>query len=78
MVDKPNMPPIGQDRETLTFKALLYLHVAVNASMLTVLRGVYPIVQLGSASGHPAITNILVVNQTFSYNGIFAMTKTPL
>ena len=24
MVDKPNTTPIGQDRETLTFKALLY------------------------------------------------------
>ena len=33
MVDKPNTTPIGQDRETLTFKALLYLaiHVAVHA-----------------------------------------------
>ena len=24
MIDKPNTTPIGQDRETLTFKALLY------------------------------------------------------
>ena len=31
MVDKPNTTPIGQDRETLTFKALLYLAVAVHA-----------------------------------------------
>ena len=31
MVDKPNMTPIGQDREALTFKALLYLDVAVHA-----------------------------------------------
>ena len=31
MVDKPNTTPIGQDRETLTFKALLYLDVAVHA-----------------------------------------------
>ena len=30
MVDKPNTAPIGQDRETLTFKALLYLDVAVH------------------------------------------------
>ena len=30
MFDKPNMTPIGQDRETLTFKALLYLDVAVH------------------------------------------------
>ena len=31
MVDKPNTIPIGQDRETLTIKALLYLDVAVHA-----------------------------------------------
>ena len=31
MVDKPNTTPIGQDRETLTYKALLYLDVAVHA-----------------------------------------------
>ena len=45
------MTPIGQDRETLTFKALLYLNVATgsHASLYTVLHGVYPIVQLGSA-----------------------------
>ena len=29
MIDKPNTTPIGQDRGTLTFKALLYLDVAV-------------------------------------------------
>ena len=31
MVDKPNTTPIDQDRETLTFKALLYFDVAVHA-----------------------------------------------
>ena len=31
VVDKPKATPIGQDRETLTFKALLYLDVAVHA-----------------------------------------------
>ena len=31
MFDKPNTTPIGQDRENLTFKALLYLDVAVHA-----------------------------------------------
>ena len=31
MFDKPNTTPIGQDGETLTFKALLYLDVAVHA-----------------------------------------------
>ena len=31
MVDKPNTTPIGQDKETLTFKAILYLQAAVLA-----------------------------------------------
>ena len=48
MVDKPNATPIGQDRETLTFKASLYLDVAVNAQVCR-LCSVYPIVHLGSA-----------------------------
>ena len=69
MSDKPNTTPIGQDRETLTFKALLYLDVS-----LYVLRDVYPIVQLG----YPAITNIFEVNQIIRYKGVFALTKTPL
>ena len=30
MVDKPNMTPIGHDRETLSFKALLYLSSRVS------------------------------------------------
>ena len=30
MFDKPNTTPIGQDRDTLTFKALLYFTVAVH------------------------------------------------
>ena len=37
MVDRPNTTPIlikkGQDSETLTFKALLYLNVAVHAQV---------------------------------------------
>ena len=33
MFDKPNMTPICQDGETLTFKALLYLNVAVHAQV---------------------------------------------
>ena len=31
MFGKPNTTPIGQDRETSTFKALLYLDVDVHA-----------------------------------------------
>ena len=70
MVDKLNTTPIGQDRETLTFKALLYLIVAVHMQV----RGVYPIVHLG----YPAITNIFVVNQIIRYNRVFVVAKTPL
>ena len=41
MVDKPNTTPIGQDRETLTFKALLYLNVAVHAQVCRLFCVVY-------------------------------------
>ena len=67
MVDKPNTTPVGQDRETLSFKALLYLNVAVNAQVcrLCVLRGVYPIVQLG----YPAIRIFLLLTRYFVIAG---------
>ena len=78
MVDKPNTTPIGQDRETLTFKALLYLIVAVHAQVSRLFCVVYiplfSLVQLG----YSAITNTFVVNQIIRYNGVFAITKTPL
>ena len=41
MVDRPNTTPIGQDRETLTFKALLYLNVAVHAQVCRLFCVVY-------------------------------------
>ena len=41
MVDKPNTTPIGQDGETLTFKALLYLDVAVYAQVCRLFCVVY-------------------------------------
>ena len=47
MVDRPNTTPIGQDRDSLTFKALLYLNVTVHAQVCR-LFCVYAIVQLGS------------------------------
>ena len=66
MVDKPNTTPIGQGRETLTFKALLYLNVSVHAQVCRLYCVVYihcsawfSLVQLG----YPAITNTFVVNQ---------------
>ena len=41
MVDKPNTTPIGQDKETLTFKALLYLNLTVHAQVCRLLCVVY-------------------------------------
>ena len=62
MVDRPNTTPIaGQDRETLTFKALLYLNVAVHAQVCRLFClahiPLFTLVQLG----YPAITNIFSV-----------------
>ena len=45
MVDRPNTTPIGQDRETLTFKTLLYLNVAVCAQVYRLFCVIYAIVQ---------------------------------
>ena len=78
MVDKPNTTTIGQDRRTLTFKALLYLNVAVHAQVFRLFCVAYiPLFSLVRL-GYPAITKILVVNQIIRYNGVFAITKTPL
>ena len=63
MVDRPNTTPFGQDRETLTFKALLYLNVAVHKQVCRLFCMVYiplfSLVQLG----YPATMNIFAVNQ---------------
>ena len=78
MVDKPNTTPIGQDRETLTLKALLYSKVAVHSQVCRLFCVVYiPLFNLVQF-GYPAITNIFVVNQIFRYNAVYAITKTPL
>ena len=78
MVYKPNTTPISQDRETLAFKTLLYLNAAVHAQVCRLFCVVYfplfSLVQLG----YQAITNIFVAYQIIRYNGIFAVTKTPL
>ena len=78
MVDKPNTTPIGQERKTLTFKALLYLNVAVHAQVCRLFCVAYiPLLSLVQL-GYPAITNVFVVNQIIRYKGVFAITKTPL
>ena len=48
MVDKPNTTPNGQDRETLTFKALLYLYVAIHAQVCRLFCMVYTCISLFS------------------------------
>ena len=73
MVDRhANTTSIG---ETRTFKALLYLNVAVLAQVCRLFCVVYiplfSLVQLG----YPAITNIFAVNQIIRYNGVFAITN---
>ena len=41
MIDRPNTTPIGQDRESLTFKALPYLNVTVHAQVCRLFCAVY-------------------------------------
>ena len=73
IIDRPNTTPIGQDRKTLTFKALFYLNVAVHAQVCGLFCVVYiplfSLVQLG----YPAITKIFAVNQIIRYNGVFVI-----
>ena len=58
MVDRSNTTPIGQEEETLTFKAFLYLNVAVHAQVCRLLCMVYiPLLSLVQL-GYPAIMNI--------------------
>ena len=77
MAERPNTTPIGQDRETLTFKALLYLNVPVHAQVCRRFCMVYiPLFKLVQL-GYLAITNIFAVNQIIRYNWVFAITKTP-
>ena len=78
VVDKPNMTPIGQDRETETFKALLNLNVAVHMQVCRLFCVVYILLFSLVQLGYPAITNIFVVNQVIHYNRVFATTKTPV
>ena len=78
MVDRPNTTTLGQDREILSFKALLYLNVAVDVQVCRLFCVVYiPLLSLVQL-GYPALTNIFAVNQIIHYNGVFAITKTPL
>ena len=68
MVDKANTSLIGQDGETLTFKALLYLNVAVHVQVCRLFCVVYiPLLSLVQL-GYPAITIFFSVNQIIRYN----------
>ena len=74
MVDKPDMTPNGQDRETLTFKALLSLNVAVHVQVCRLFCMVcIPLFSLAQL-GYPAILNIYVANQIIRGS----VTQTPL
>ena len=74
MVDKANTSLIGQDGETLTFKALLYLNVAVHVQVCRLFCVVYiPLLSLVQLS-YPAITIFFAVNQIIRYKGVFAIT----
>ena len=78
MVDKPNMTPIGQERETLAFKALHYLNVAVHAQVGGLFCVVYiPLFNLAQL-GYPPITNIFVIDQIIRCNRVLAIMKTLL
>ena len=78
VVDRPNTTSIGQDRETLTFKALLYLNVAVHAQVCRLFCVVYILLFSLVQLGYLAVTNIFAANQIIRYNWVFAITKTPL
>ena len=78
MVNKPNTTPIGQDRDSLTFKALLYLNVAAHKQVCRLFCVVYIPLFSWDQLDYPDITNIFVVNQIIRYNGVFAITKAPL
>ena len=78
MVDKANTSLIGQDGETLTFKALLYLNSAVHVQVCRLFCVVYILLLSLVQLGYPAITIFFAVNQIIRYNGVFAITKTPL
>ena len=93
MVDKANTSLIGQDGETLTFKALLYLNVAVHVQVCRLFCVVYiPLLSLVQL-GYPAITIFFAVNQiqwnpaitkchgtekNVRYRGVFVIAKTQL
>ena len=74
-VDKPNT--IDQDSQTLTFKALLCLDVAVHGQVCS-FAWCISYCSAWFSLVTPLITNIFVVNQIIRYNGVFAITKTPL
>ena len=77
VVDKLNTTLIGQDKETLTLKALLYFNGTVYSQVCRILCVVriplFTLVQLG----YPDMTNISVVKHIIRYKGVFAITNTP-
>ena len=74
-VDKPNSTLIGQDRETLNFKTLLYLNVVVHAHSVDCFA--WCIFHCSAWLPHFNEHRIVVVNQIIYYNGVLAIMKTP-
>ena len=74
MVDRPNTTPIGQDRETLTFKALLYLNVAVCAQVYRLFCVIYAIVRLSSGKTLVSILHIHMdlISCRYIHNTLYA------
>ena len=53
---------------------MVAVHVQVCRLLCVVYIPLFSLVKLG----YPAITNTFVLNQIIRYNGVFAITKTPL
>ena len=71
MIDRPNTTPIGQDRETLTFKALLYLNVAVCAQVYRLFCVIYTIVRLSSGKTLVSILHMDLISCRYIYNTLY-------
>ena len=71
--DRPNTNPIGQDRETLTLKALLNLNVAVHAQVCRLFCVVY-IPLFGLVQARPWFRSSMWVSSVAGISKIFCTT----
>ena len=68
MAHKPNTTHIGEDRETLALKALLYFNEDIHAQVCRLFCVCISHCSAWFSLVTPAITNIFVVNQIIRYN----------